>query len=369
MGNTDLDKNTEYNYGIGLFRIISMFMVLILHILGHGSIWDATDALTVNHETAWLLAVGAYCAVNSYALISGYVGYGKRHKYSKLLYLYLQVIFYTLITTAVFYVYRPELIGPQALFHAAFPFAFNTYWYFTAYFCLFFFMPFYNLMLDTFDRAVMKKMLVTMFVVFSVLPVLFQSDFPFTGNGFSFLWLSVLYIAGAYMKKYAGALSYNNKKNLLGYFFCVILTWMSKIVIEFVNFKKTGTPGDGNYLISYVSPTIVSCSVFLLLFFSRLDCREGLKRLIRFFVPVSFGIYLFHEEPLIREAFIVGAFRHYIELNPFLMVLAVLITALVIGFAGALIDRVRLEIFNILKVKQHCGNIERYIESLCQEGK
>lgn len=103
-----LSSMEERNYGIDLLRIVSMMMVVLLHVLGQGGILDGSDPLTVKSETAWLLEIGAYSAVNIYAMISGYVGYGRKYKYSGLVYLYFQVLFYTVPTTIIFYIYRPE---------------------------------------------------------------------------------------------------------------------------------------------------------------------------------------------------------------------------------------------------------------------
>ena len=81
-----LSAMEERNYGIDLLRIVSMMMVVLLHVLGQGGILDGSDPLTVKSETAWLLEIGAYSAVNIYAMISGYVGYGRKYKYSGLVY-------------------------------------------------------------------------------------------------------------------------------------------------------------------------------------------------------------------------------------------------------------------------------------------
>lgn len=268
-------QKVDYNYGIDLFRILAMIMVIILHILSHGGIWESSTTLTIHNELTWLLGIGAYCAVNSYALISGYVGYGKKRKYSNLFYLYFEVLFYTLTSTALFAYFKPEWVTIQLVINAIIPFLNNTYWYFIGYFCLFFFMPFFNIALDTFDKVTIEKLLFTMFIIFSLFPTLFHSDIAFTNNGFSFLWLASMYITGAWIKKRKiSEMHYNNKINLLVYLICVIFTWFSKILIEILNLNIFGNLKDGTYLISYTSPTIIVCSVTLLLFFFSLELRK-----------------------------------------------------------------------------------------------
>ena len=76
-----LGQTKERNYGIDLLRIVSMFLVCILHVLGHGGILNNTTENTVNYNVAWIMNISAYCAVNCYALISGYVGIKSKFKF------------------------------------------------------------------------------------------------------------------------------------------------------------------------------------------------------------------------------------------------------------------------------------------------
>lgn len=189
------------------------------------------------------------------------------------------------------------------------------------------------------------------------------------GGGYSFLWLAILYLAGAYIKKYGINLSYASWKNILGYAACVILTWLSKFCIEFLTSKIIHEPKFGEFLISYTSPTIIFGSVFLLLYFKDLKCGKTLTKFISFFAQVSFGVYLLHEEPLIRDTFVHDAFVGYLSLNPVIMALAVIGTALGIWLVGSLVDRIRLFIFDLLKIKQLCIFIESKITILLRKNR
>ena len=76
---------TGRNYGVDLLRILSMFFVIILHCLGKGGVLDAAKQGTAQYSSAWFLEAVAYCAVNIFGMISGYVGYSdmpKKTKYS-----------------------------------------------------------------------------------------------------------------------------------------------------------------------------------------------------------------------------------------------------------------------------------------------
>ena len=58
------------NYGIDMLRLVAMFFVVICHVLGHGGVMK--NATGYNYSVSSLLQIVAYCAVNCYAIISGY---------------------------------------------------------------------------------------------------------------------------------------------------------------------------------------------------------------------------------------------------------------------------------------------------------
>lgn len=85
------------NSGIDLLRIISMLMIVVLHILAHGGLLGTkTELPGGRYEIVWFLETAAYCGVNCYALISGYVGVDREYRFTKIVPLHFQVLFYTI---------------------------------------------------------------------------------------------------------------------------------------------------------------------------------------------------------------------------------------------------------------------------------
>ena len=74
-------------------------------------------------------------------------------------------------------------------------------------------------------------------------------------------------------------------------------------------------------------------------------------KLVKFFAPLSFGVYIIHDFPLIRNYVMKEAFVKVAHMNPIMMVLVILGFAVIIFVICALIDWIRLKIFNVLKVK------------------
>ena len=143
------EVNTQRNFGIDLLRLISMFMVVVLHVLGNGGVLRNTQPLSIKSEVLWFLELSCYCAVNVFAIISGVVGLRAKHKFSSLINLCLQLIFYSVIITSIYIaisVCNGIDISLKDIFFALIP-SIRSLWYFSAYFCLFFFMPILNLII------------------------------------------------------------------------------------------------------------------------------------------------------------------------------------------------------------------------------
>lgn len=356
MTENNVCTTAERNYGIDLLRIISMMLVVLLHVLGQGGLLGFADLTSVRGSVIWMLEIAAYCAVNIYALISGYVGYGHRYKYSGIFSLYFQVIFYTILTTVIFYKFKPDLVYLKYGTEPIFPFAYSTYWYYTAYFCMSFFIPFLNMILEKIDRKTWDKIFLLLYLVFSILPMIFFNDFGHTSNGYSFLWITILYLVGGYIKKYEDELSTGRKvKYLLGYILCVLVTWISKMGIYHHFPQGKGDPEWSNMLIKYTSPTIILCAVCLLMFFKDIRCHKMVKTGVRYFSPASFGVYLFHQEPLIRDTFLANMFAGYMIFGTGKMVFAILVSVVGIWLLGSLIDRIRINLFDLFRVNKLCA--------------
>ena len=126
-----LSKNR--NYGLDLLRMLSMFLIVNLHVLGQGGAMVRVTGREAVYYSCWFVETCAYCAVDCYGLISGYVGVDSKHRPARILELWLQVFFYSAGITLLFRIFSPELLTEGSLWNAIFPVGWKTYWYFSAY--------------------------------------------------------------------------------------------------------------------------------------------------------------------------------------------------------------------------------------------
>lgn len=354
-------KRSERNYGIDLLRIISMLSVLLLHILGSGGILSTAPQFSLNYEVAWLLETMAFCAVNCYALISGYVGVSSIHKYSSLVTLWLQVAFYTIGITAIYSIFSHDITFTNIIF-ALFPVSNQYYWYFTAYFGMFFLIPILNLAVNSLNERSLKVITITLFAVFSVLPTLAKSDVFRLGDGYDLLWLTLLYFIGGCIKKCGWFSKTPAWKAGVVYLASVLLSWGLKYLLELNLIPYLSAKISPYILINYTSPTIFATGISLLVLFMNMNITAKVPtQTIKFFAPLAFSVYLIQEHPLIRTMFIHNRFSVFAQRPLLLMLLEIIATTFAIFFIATGLDLIRHYLFKLLRIKERLNNLEQSV--------
>lgn len=353
------------NYGIDLLRIIATFMIIILHILGVGGVIYTIDASSPVYVTAWLLEFLAYCAVNCYALISGYVGVYSKFRVSNIMALWIQVAFTTLVITGAFYFCGANVTKLDIL-EACMPVRFQVYWYFTAYFCLFWISPFLNKFILGLSKRASKYLVLVLVVLFSIMPTVLKSDLFWIQSGYSAAWLIVLYIVGGIIRVHYSQIKIRKRVLLAGYLFSVILTLLAKLLIEFLSPKLPIIFYDSNFLMDYDSPTMVLAGVCLLLLFAQIKMKKATK-LIAFFAPFTFGIYIIHVHPFVWEGIMTNRFVDFTKLHPVILILAVFLAAIGIFFGCSIIEFLRIRLFKLLHIPGFCKRIERKMMTIFEK--
>lgn len=329
------------NYGVDLLRMTAMFMIVILHVLGQGGILSTCGTNPANSEAAWFLEIASFCAVNCYALISGYVGLYANYRYTNIITLWLRVVYYTIIITAAFAYFLPESIGITEWLNAIFPVTTTQYWYFTAYVFLFLFIPLLNKAVQSLNQIQLRTTLLGLFFTFSLIQTICQQDIFAANRNYSSLWLILLYLLGAYIKKYNSLKNISIPLAILGYISMIIVTWGLRILINYATLYFLGKQEWGEMFVRYTSPTILASAIFLLALYEKRNLQKWRKITIYLLAPSAFSVYLIHANPLIWTYIMKNRFADYAAMTPANMILSVLGTALAIYLFCTLVDLIR----------------------------
>ena len=323
------------NYGIDLLRITAMGFVAALHILGIGGIISGCELLSGQFLTAQLLRIAMLCAVNCYALISGYVGWDKRPKLSALAVLWLKAVVFCLIITALFS--RGQEFDLKTWLSAVLPVTTGQYWYLTAYAGLFVLMPILNAAVRHMPKRELTAALLGILLLFCILPISPLTDAFYLHDGYSVLWLAVMYLLGGYLGKYDILSRLSSGKWLLIFVFSVLAAWASRMLALYWK-PILWYNAYGNILIEYTSPTMVLAAAALLAVFSRLHPSEGVQRLVAKLSPHAFGVYLLHAHPLVFRLVLENRFAQLGTGSAAALTATVFLCSLLICAAGLAAD-------------------------------
>ncbi len=353
----------QRNYGIDLLKILSMFMVVVLHVLGKGGPLYGTVKGSAQYWSVWFLEIAAYCAVNCFALSTGYLMGEKKFSGKKIAPLWVTVFFYCVVLELAGALLWPDDWSVKQLAYI-FPVFSGKYWYFSAYFCMYFFIPLLNLAVEKMPERDFRRLLIAGFLLLSGSMVIRSNlDSLKQENGYNAWWLGYLYLLGAGIKKYGYFQNISGKKAIFGYFSAVFLTFLSKFAMEWLQGAKIPVlTGAANFynpqrFVNYISPTIVASAVFLMTACIKAKPPKWLSRVLKWMSPLVFQVYIIHEHPTVRDHFVKGILADYVTVSaPALLGLA-LLTALGIFAACIGIDTLRSGLFWLLKVDQFVNKL------------
>ena len=344
------DRKSKRNYGIDLLRIISMYLICIMHVF-YGSILYTVELKSTNYFLVWFLETTSYCATDCYALISGYVGVSSKYRYANIVYLWLQVEFHSLGILFISAIIKREMFTLGEFYDQVLPITNERYWYFSSYFGLFLVIPYLNYSLNNIPKNIAKWNLILGIIIITTFSRL-NSNFIYLSNGYSSFWLIILYIVGGYIKKFEPFKNIKKLYLILIWIFCIIISWIVKISIEV--YKEEDSTGD--LFISYLSITILIVAVIMLELFSRINFNKKPK-IIEILASTSFGVYIVHTHTVIAN-WCNKRFTPFNDYNPILFVLATIGTSLTMYVASTIIDYLRYRLFELIKLRKFLLKME-----------
>lgn len=346
----------EREYGIDLLRIIAMYFVVVVHIFNLGGVLENVEFLSGKYITISILRTIGNCAVDIFAILSGYVCYQSQSSNNlnssmrRIFSLWKGVLFYSIIITMIFY-FLDFRISHEVWVMTFFPTLSGEYWYFSSYVLASFFAPFIVIAIAKFEKRTFEKIWACCLLYMSVMQVLFKEYDAFDlDDGYSGIWLLILFTLGTYVAHYRPLSKINKYKIGLICLYLILISWGISTGLGLISKKWLGEVKGYNIFSSYTSPTAVGFAFFMLVFFSRISIKNlNVIRVIRVLSSSSFGVYLIHTHPLIREYLLNGAYRIEGYESTIIIILVVLISAIAMYLVCSVIELGRRRLFDIFE--------------------
>ncbi len=357
---TQKEKKSNYE----LMRIVSMFMIVLWHVVVHNVSTDILDPILAIIVNGILFCLVVH--VNSYVLLTGYFSTEKKTTWKKAWSLLKTTWVYRVVIILVLSLSSLIVVNKVQLFQELMPLDVADYWFVNCYLVLLMLIPFLNILIQNMDEGQHRKFLLIGFWLFCIIPYITKQA-TVTNNGSSVIQFVFLYFLGAYLKKYPLANNYhfvrwsNRKLQVLfiGVFFGTMLVnfllsyyakGLGTINSSILGLIRT-TINNGS--LAYNNPLIVIQSVAYFCFFGTLNIKN---RKINMVSSFCFEIYLFHDNYYIRQV-IYKPFRLLKHTNSYTFIPYWFFAALIIFVLGLFCEFFRRTICKLLvKIKTKIGN-------------
>ena len=213
-------------------------------------------------------------------------------------------------------------------------------------------MPFITNSINNIDKILYTKLIGWYFFFYSLYNKFIEynigkTNFDFSNNGYSSIWLITLYIIGGYIGKfYIDNPLFPNIILLFAY----LLSSFATCEYTFYNIKKHKIMKT--ILIDYNSPTIIIQAISLTLFFSHLKINHKyIQNIIIFFNPLNFNVALIHMRILSFRILTIKNFLKYVNnLNRNYLYFKINGISIIIYLICAYFDYLRALLFKIMKI-------------------
>lgn len=337
---------TRRNYGLDLLRLFLMTGVVILHI----NFFSRDPEYTFGEFSlpALLLEYVCYCAVDGFAVLSGYVGFDSVYRPKRYVPLYMTVLLYNVLAAAAVHILGIvsfTYMAPDDITSHLLPLAGSTHWFFTAYTVLFLLIPLISSAVHNTAPKALCFSFLSALLLFMVSGIFFNSDDFWLGSGYSPVWIIMMYTLGAVLKRFSIADKLRTRTWFIIFAAASVSGWLISILLRFMTDNGLIYNFDPFYLLSYLSPVSVIQGVCLVMGFSKLELSEKGCRITAFLAPHAFSVYIIHSTPFVWELIMKKRFTWISELPTALTVPCVIVCAAAVFFICIIIDIPRAWLF------------------------
>ncbi len=330
-----------------LLRIVAMLMVITLHCVGRGLLLSNSVISNVNLLLIQFLDSFSLTANSLFILLTGYYYIGKKFNLRKILSLWGKTLFYCIL---IFTIYSILYLKTNFL-NSFFPVFSGAYWFITSYIALYFIMPFLNIAINKFSQKQCKFLIIFLVILMGVIRIIFNPADLFNST---FMHIIVIYIIGAYIKKYVKIepnKQYFIKYVLVAIIFTVAITILNVLVhiipktldvwIIIANILS--------YFRNFINIILVYMAILLFMKFKTINIKSNkLSKLILYISPSVFSIYIIHDNVHLRDM-IWQKFSFINLANSWLMIPYIILAILIVFTVCLAIDLIRRGIYTGLK--------------------
>lgn len=296
---------TNRNANIEMVRILAMLMIVSIHYWVFAFPISSQPPFSIPFILGTLGGSISCISVNIYVLISAYFLSASKFKFSRITELWSQVWFYSVLIFVLVVVFDHSRLTPLNALSNLTPILSRQYWFATVFIALLFLAPFLNKLLDLITKEQFKYLIGVLIVITVVLPTLMVfSSGAYYGHGTDITWFVVLYLMGAYIRRYCDfdkIREHDGRLKIETVCFC-LLPAVVAFSISLIRYKMTGNSECPPIFLKYNSLFVLPGSIALFLFFAtRKPLGNKATNIINTLAVGSFSVYLISDHRVFRD--------------------------------------------------------------------
>ena len=304
-------------------------MIVAGHSVVHGGFGELP--LTVNGIVAIVLTQGSRIGVDVFVILTGYFSVGKEVSEKRIKTQYFQIWTYSVLITIVMLVIGEAKFGFKLIVRALMPVSTSQYWFATCYILLLLISPCLQICIERLTKQQYQRLILVFGILWSVIPTLLIG----TPGYSNFVWFIYVYMLGAYIRKYSPEFTKNIR--VLHGIVALLMICIGTILVYYLGYTILFFKSNAVYLFSEMNKLpAIFCAVLLFCGFKNWDSKQ--KKIINRIAACTFGVYLLHDNPNIREFLWIKLLKNVDYIGENMFILRLLLSVVGVFAVGILIE-------------------------------
>ncbi len=341
-----MEATKQRNQGIDILKILSAFMIVLLHYLGYS---DNLRSATASSQSLFyisnLIEAFCICGVNVFVIVSCYINIRSMKTEAssglgRALHAWTQTIFITIPLGIILLITRLADFAISDVAQSVFPFSARAYWFVSAFICFSLLVPFLNRIIAKIEVRSLAAITAILVVVYSFIPTLFGFfGWKEVQNGYSLAWFVTLYFCTALLIKSKFEEKLSCRVSMLIYLLSSLTVFASVVVLQ-----KFGVGVYETYIISnYASVPVLIQSLALVNIFTHINVHiKGAvpTKLVSFAAEGTLLSYVIHMHPMLKQIYVKHQISQYYPKQILPYLLLAIAFGIVICIVGAVVYRI-----------------------------
>ncbi len=333
-------KEKKRNSNFELLRIICIVLIIAHHYAAHGD-WDMDNTLSFNKFLIRFLQSGGKVGVNCFILITGYFMVKSSVTWKKIIKIGVQVWFYSVAILGIVVCFNLTEVSFITAVKSFLPIIFGKYWFATAYILLCLLAPYINEFIHNLTILNYQKLILLLTILLSVIPTFTSAELMFS----NFIWFVYLYMLAGYQRLYPLKIKVHKYVYLVIAMVSYLLIFIGISLFDIMGTKHYVFYEHATYISNISTIPVLLCSISLFYFFANLEI--GSIKWINLISRTTFGIYLIHDNELIRTILWQKIAKSSLYYESNFLILHALVTIAMVFILCMMIESVRIKVMDM----------------------